>query len=230
MSDAVREWGLVVEGLVGTDAVIDDEPIGQEAVHVFEIGMPAAFIEPLLLDGLVEPLAFRVILRRSGFGVVTLDLRRLTGLGEVFLELAAIIGQDSRDRLPHKGLELVEEGLGFSRTVTRCHPGITELAGMFDGRQDVADLPEEVEDNRIELEEPGGCLADGIADPFLLGAILLAFPLFPWSAELELVDRLLELPGADWCSVLGLVERFEFHIVPEAFGLVPQGNHPTKDE
>jgi len=87
--------------------VVEEEPIHETFVEAGKVEEEyVVVVDEVLLDGAVEALDVSIHLRRLGVGVVVGDLELQQSLGEEFLELAPIVGENEGGRiwehlLPH---------------------------------------------------------------------------------------------------------------------------------
>ena len=79
--------------MVGSDGVVEDEPLGELVVEFHEVGEEQIFVvvDKIFLDGAVESFDMSIHFGRFGVGVPVDDAGLIEGLGEGALELAAIV-------------------------------------------------------------------------------------------------------------------------------------------
>jgi len=112
---------------VGALGVVEDQPVGQFAVKERKVGKEQLLVvvDEGLLDCSVESFGVGVHLRVFGVGVPALDAALLEELGEVGLELTAVVGQHDLRGVGQQGEALFEGaggvlGLGFLGLTCRC--------------------------------------------------------------------------------------------------------------
>ena len=113
--------GQITKGLVGSQEVVFDEPLGELQVEQHRVIGHVAEAQEFVLEGPVETLVHGIVLRRLRSGPIMLQTERCAGGIEMPVELASVVRLDVLDLAVEKDMKPPEEISCAGGAVGRIH-------------------------------------------------------------------------------------------------------------